>query len=208
MKEVAPRPPPMNWRRAVPPPQGPPGAPPTSPSTVTSTIALYLDTLPYKTNLRPLLQRIRNLDAHLLHHRRGRRGRHGYLAAPARSAQALAGSRAVAGRVAVAVPPVRLGRLRRSRGSSVRRRCGRRRRRRRRRHFGRNGGRRCRRHTIVILSRLLQRDLGVREELARRLQHRGVHRDAGLVLGVRLDERVEDGPLLLEPVLPAWTPIA
>ena len=84
----------------------------------------------------------------------------------------------------------------------------RRRRRRRRRRFGRNEGRRCRRHTIVILSRLLQRDLGVREELARRLQHRGVPRDAGLVLGVRLDERVEDGPLLLEPVLPAWTPIA
>ena len=36
-----------------------------------------------------------------------------------------------------------------------------------------------------------------------RLQHGGVQRDAGLVLGVRLDERVEDGPLLLEPVLPA-----
>ena len=85
----------------------------------------------------------------------------------------------------------------------------RRRRRRRGARFGRQRwGRRCRRHTIVILSRLLQRDLGVREELARRLQHRGVPRDAGLVLGVRLDERVEDGPLLLEPVLPAWTPIA
>ena len=190
----------------------PPGAPPTSPSTVTSTIALYLDTLPYKTNLRPLLQRIRNLDAHLLHHRRGRRGRHGYLAAPARSAQALAGSRAVAGRVAVAVPPVRLGRLRRSRGSSVRRRCGRRRgrrrRRRRRRRFGRNGGRGCRRHALVILSRFLQRDLGVREKLGGLLQRRAVLRDAGLVLRVRLGERLEDGSLLLEPVLPAWTPIA
>ena len=134
-----------------------------------------------------------------------------YLAATA-SVPALARPRAVAGRVAVAVPPVRPGRLRRSRGCVVRRRrrrrFGRRRRRRRRRRFGRNEGRRCRRHTIVILSRLLQRDLGVREELARRLQHRGVPRDAGLVLGVRLDERVEDGPLLLEPVLPAWTPIA
>ena len=40
----------------------------------------------------------------------------------------------------------------------------------------------------------------VYEELARRLQHRRVERDAGLVLGVRLDERVEDGPLLREPV--------
>ncbi len=73
-------------------------------------------------------------------------------------------------------------------------------------NFGRNRRRRGRRgggHALVVLPRLLQRDLGVREELARRLQHRRVERDPGLVLGVRLDERVEDGPLLLEPVLPA-----
>ena len=73
-------------------------------------------------------------------------------------------------------------------------------------NFGRNRRRRGRRgggHALVVLPRLLQRDLGVREELARRLQHRRVQCDAGLVLGVRLDERVEDGPLLLEPVLPA-----
>ena len=142
---------------------------------------------------------------------RQRRRRLGwYLAATSVPALARASGRGAGrGRGPVAVRP---GRLRRSRGCVVRRRrrrrFGRRRRRRRRRRFGRNEGRRCRRHTIVILSRLLQRDLGVREELARRLQHRGVHRDAGLVLGVRLDERVEDGPLLLEPVLPAWTPIA
>ena len=74
------------------------------------------------------------------------------------------------------------------------------------RRFGRNRRRRGRRrggHALVVLPRLLQRDFRVREELARRLQHGRVERDAGLVLGVRLDERVEDGPLLLEPVLPA-----
>ena len=49
---------------------------------------------------------------------------------------------------------------------------------------------------LVLLPRFLQRDLGVREKLGGLLQSRAV-------LGVRLDERVEDGPLLLEPVLPA-----